>query len=96
MCKVLESIVKDSIIDHVCRYKLIKDAQHGFSKGRSCLTNLLKFLEYVSNYIDQGHPVDVIHLNFQKAFDKVMHRRLMLKIKFLGFAWNVNNWIEDW
>ena len=41
VCKVVESIVRDSIIDHVRRYKLIKDSQHGFSKGRSCLTNLL-------------------------------------------------------
>jgi ribonucleases P/MRP protein subunit RPP40 len=65
-------------------------------KGRSCLTNLLEFLEIVSNYIDQGHPVDVIHLDFQKAFDKVPHKRLMMKIKSLGIAENVYNWIEDW
>jgi len=56
----------------------------------------LEFLEYVSNYIDQGHPVDVIYLDFQKAFDKVPHKRLMLKIKSLGIAGNVYNWIEDW
>ena len=47
MGKVLESIVRDGVIDHVRRYKLIKDSQHGFSKGRSCLTNLLEFLDYV-------------------------------------------------
>ena len=96
VCKVLESIVKDSIIDHVRRYRLIKNSQHGFLKGRSCLTNLLEFLEVVSNYIDQGHPVDVIYLDFQKAFDKVPHKRLMMKIKSLGIAENVYNWIEDW
>ena len=47
--------------------------------------------QYVSNYIDQGHPVDVIYLEFQKAFDKKPHRRLMLKIKSLGIAGNVYN-----
>jgi ribonucleases P/MRP protein subunit RPP40 len=46
----------------------------------------LEFLEIVSNYIDQGHPVDVIYLDFQNAFDKVPHKRLMLKIKSLGIA----------
>ena len=66
MCKVLESIVRDSIIDHVRRYPLIKNSQHGYLKGRSCLTNLLEFLEVVSNYID-GHPVDVIYLGFLKG-----------------------------
>ena len=65
-------------------------------KGRSCLTSLLEFLELVSNYIDQWHPVDVIYLDFQKAFDKVPHKRLMMKIKSLGIAENVYNWIEDW
>ena len=90
-------VVRDSIIDHVRRYKLIKDSQHGFSKARSCLMNLLEFSEYVSNYIDQGHPIDDdIYLNLQKAFDKVPHRRLMLKIKSLGISGNVYNWIEDW
>ena len=48
---------------HVRRYPLIKISQHGFLKGRSSLTNLLEFLEVVSNYID-GHPVDVIYLDF--------------------------------
>ena len=89
MCKVLESIVRDSIINHVRIHKLIKESQHGFLKGRSCLTNLLEFLEFVSSYVDQGHPVDVIYLDFQKAFDKVPHRRLMLKINSLGIVGDV-------
>jgi ribonucleases P/MRP protein subunit RPP40 len=50
----------------------------------------------VSNCIDQGHPVDVIYLDFHKAFDKLPHQRLMMKIKSLGIAENVYNWIEDW
>jgi len=67
---VLEAIVRDSILEHVDKYNLIKESQHGFLKGRSCLTNLLEFLEFVTNYIDQGYPIDVIYLDFQKAFDK--------------------------
>ena len=81
---------------HVRIHKLIKESQHGFLKGRSCLTNLLEFLEFVSSYVDQGHPVDVIYLDFQKAFDKVPHRRLMLKINSLGIVGDVYNWIENW
>ena len=58
-------------------------------KNRSCLTNLLKFLEFVTNYIDQGYPIDVIYLDFQKAFDKVPHKRLMMKIDALGITGEV-------
>ena len=62
VCKILESIVKDNVLDHIKKYKLIKGTQHGFVKYRSCLTNLLEFLEYVSDYVDRGYPIDVIYL----------------------------------
>ena len=60
-----------------------------------CLTNLLEFLEFVTNYIDQGYPIDVIYLDFQKAFDKVPHKRLMMKIDALDITGEVFKWIED-
>ena len=50
----------------------------GFVKKKSCLTNLLAFMEKVTDYIDSGFPVDVIYLDFQKAFDKVSYRRLLM------------------
>ena len=96
VCKILESIVKDNVLDHIKKYKLIKGTQHGFVKNRSCMTNLLEFLEYVSDYVDQGYPIDVIHLDFQKAFDKVPHRRLMLKVKSFGIVGRIYDWIKDW
>jgi len=57
---------------------------------------MLKILEFVSNYVDQGYPIDVVYLDFQKAFDKVPHKRLLLKIKSLGIIDQIYNWIEDW
>ena len=80
LCKVQESLIRDKVIEHLDLYKLIKDTQHGFVKNRSCLTNLLFFLEEVTNYIDSGYPVDIIYLDFQKAFDKVPHKRLLHKL----------------
>jgi hypothetical protein len=96
VCKVLESIIRDSIVNHLDRNKLIYKTQHGFVKGRSCLTNLLEFLEDVTEYVDQGSPVDVIYLDFQKAFDKVPHQRLLKKVQALGINGTVYTWIEDW
>jgi len=57
-----------------------------FLKHRSFITNLLEFLEFVTNYIDQGYPIDVTYLDFQKAFDKVPHKRLMMKINAMGIT----------
>ena len=96
VCKVVESIVRDNILEHVKKYGLIKDSQHGFVKNKSCLTSLLEFLDFVTNYIDQGYPIDVIYLDFQKAFDKVPHKRLMMKINALGITGEVFQWIEAW
>ena len=55
--------------NHVNKYKLIGGCQHGFTKGSSCLTNLLEFLEAVSDWVDEGKAVDTVYLDFKKAFD---------------------------
>ena len=80
-CKILKSILRDNIIKHLRELNLIKSSQHGFVKNGSCLTNLLEFLEYVSDYIDKGLPVDVIYLDFSKTVYKVPHKRLMVTVK---------------
>ena len=76
MGKVLETLIKDQMRNHLNKYKLIKGSQHGFTKGSSCLTNLLEFYEAVSDWVDEGKAVDIEYLDFKKAFDKVPHRRL--------------------
>ena len=61
------------------KHKLINPSQHGFLKARSCLTNYV-FFEEITKWVDEGSAVDVIYLDFQKAFDKVPHQRLILKL----------------
>lgn len=94
--KVLESIIKDRIVDHLDRHSLIGNSQHGFRSGRSCLTNLLEFFRVMFATHDQSKAVDVVYLDFKKAFDKVPHRRLMLKVRALGIRGSVAAWIEAW
>jgi hypothetical protein len=96
VCKVMESILKDEIVKHLEKFKLINSSQHGFMKGKSCLTNLLEFLHSISSQVDNGEAVDVIYLDFQKAFDKVPHRRLVKKITAYGIGGTLTNWIKSW
>ena len=72
--KVLESIIAYAISNHIVGWDLIRKSQHGFTKSRSCLTNLLSFLPNVTEYVDTRTPVDVIYLDFKKAFDVVPHQ----------------------
>ena len=58
--------------------------------------NLLCFFEEITKWVDDGSPVDVVYLDFQKGFDKVPHQRLLLKLKPHGIGNDVINWIEKW
>jgi hypothetical protein len=91
-----ESCIKDAVVDHLVTNSLIKDSQHGFMSNKSCTTNLLEFLEKLTSEQDAGHAVDVIYLDFAKAFDKVPHRRLIAKFKAHGIGGNVLRWVENW
>jgi len=70
-----------SIVQHLETKLLIGDSQHGFRKGRSCLTNLLSFLDKITSYVDSGDNVDVVFLDFAKTFDKVPHKRLTFELE---------------
>ncbi|XP_065677331.1 uncharacterized protein LOC136092732 [Hydra vulgaris] len=81
VCKVMESIVKDTIKNHLNKNKLIIPEQHGFIKSKNCVTNLLETLDIITEAINCGKCVDVVFLDFSKAFDSAPHSRLLLKLK---------------
>ena len=96
LCKSMEGLIKEDIVDHITKNKLIRESQHGFQSGKSCVTNLLEFLEEITQNIDEGSPCDIIYMDFQKAFDKVPHQRLLKKLEKHGIAGKVLKWIEAW
>jgi len=81
VCKVFESIFREDIIKHLTSNNLLSDSQHGSLPKRSCTTRLLAAMEYCTNKIQQGQPVDVLYFDFKKSFDKVPHERLLIKLK---------------
>ena len=78
--KMMERVIKGQIVEYLEGNRILYNNQHGFRSKRSCLTNLLEFMELGSGRLDQGEPVDIIFLDFQKAFDKVPHERLLIKL----------------
>ena len=81
VCKTMGKLIKGRITQHLNATSLINNSQHGSTAGRSCLTNLLTFLESLTPHVDQGLPVDILYLVFSKAFDKVPHQRLISKLR---------------
>jgi len=96
VCKVFETLIRDKIVEHMENNALLNVTQHGFRKGRSCLTNLLSFLERVTEGLDRKEGIDVIFLDFAKAFDKVPHKRLLRKVESFGIGGKLLEWIRDW
>ena len=96
ICKLLERLIKDHLVDFLVKNKLINPSHHGFLKARSCLTYKLCCLEDVTKWVDEGSPVDVIYLDLKKALDKVPHQRLLLKLKAHGIGNDMIKWIQKW
>ena len=94
-CKVMEQIVKDAIVDHLDQNRLMRKSQRGFMRGRSCTTNLISFLDRITEALDNGEPADVIFLDFAKAFDKVPVARLLEKVRAHGIRGNLLRWIKN-
>ena len=95
ICKILESIVRDKIIDHMTDNKLFSPKQFGFISGRSTTLQLLHVLKIWTEIIDQGGELNVIYCDFMKAFDKVPHKRLVHKIDKYGIKDDILGWIEN-
>ena len=91
----MESIIRDAMVQHLVENDLCTTQQHGFTNGRSCLTNLLETFESWTEDVDKGYSVDVIFLDFQKAFDKVPKTRLLQKLSAYGIEGKVLCWIAD-
>ena len=94
--KGMERLVKDGIDVHYEKNDIIGNSQHGFRRGRSPQTNLIEYLNTTTKWHDEGQNFDVIYFDFSKAFDKVDHARLMVKLKAVGIDGKVLEWIRDW
>ena len=95
-CKMLEAIIKDEVVSHLERFKLIRPSQHGFMRGRSCASNLLSFLDRITAAVDSGKAADIVFLDFAKAFDKVPTKRLMKKVRAHGIGGQLYRSIKAW
>ena len=94
VCKTMEAIVKDRIMLHLEANNLLSPHQHGFRPARSCTTQLLEAMDSWTQVMEEGQPLDVVYLDFQKAFDSVPHVRLLLKIEAHGIEGEVLQWIK--
>ena len=94
LCKLCEKLIRKTIVKHLEDNGLIYDGQHGFREKRSTLTNLLAYMEILTEAVDNQIPVDVNYLDCRKAFDTVPHERLLRKLEAYGIRGKILQWIR--
>ena len=93
--KVMERTILGTIMDQLKVNQGIRPSQHGFTNGRSCLTNLISFYDKVTRLVDEGQAVDVVYLDFSKGFDTVPHNILVEKLDAHGLDLCMLHWVKQ-
>ena len=94
LCKIFEHIVASNVVKHLDVNQILYDLQHGFRSKRSCETQLTMLIEEIHRNLKEGKQTDIILLAFSKAFDKVNHAKLILKLHNYGIRGRTLFWIS--
>jgi len=92
----MEQLILEVITKQVEEKKVTMCSQHGFINGKSCLTSLIAFCDGMTGWVDEGRKVDVVYLDFSKAFDTASLNILIGKLRKCGLDEWTLRWIENW
>ncbi|KAK4831677.1 hypothetical protein QYF61_018674 [Mycteria americana] len=69
--ELIEQLILETVFRHIKDEKIIRSSHHGFTKGKSCLTNLINFHDKMIGLVDEWRAVAIVYLDLSKAFDTV-------------------------
>jgi hypothetical protein len=86
VCKVMEKMIRAVMMNHLISNNILAREQHDFVNGKSCCSNLLEALDFLTRAYDAGIDIDIIFLDFAKAFDSVSLLKLCEKLYGYSFV----------
>ena len=92
--KILVHIIYSHLMNFFENNHILCEQQHGFKKHRSSESQLLTTVQDLASALDNSQQIDAIHLDFSKAFDKVLHQRLLIKLEHYGVRGTILQWIK--
>lgn len=95
LIKIFEKVLRNRLVTYMERNRLFNPSQHGFRFGRSCLSQLISHYDQILELLASGENVDVVYIDFAKAFDKVDFMETLLKLKKLGITGKAGRWIHS-
>ena len=84
LIKLMEKLIREEMSTHLISQNLLSANQHGFVKGKSCATNLIETIDLVSEALNRGFTASIVFFDFLKAFDRVSHCLLLIKLDWTG------------
>jgi hypothetical protein len=94
ICKLMETIIKDQLVQHLVNNCLLNKHQHAFIKNHSTATNLLESINDWLVSIKSPNRTDVVYIDFSKAFDSIVTSKLLYKLESYGVTGLLLKWIE--
>ena len=95
LIKVFEKVLRTAIVNHIEANNLLNPNQHGFRSGRSCLSQLVHHYDQVTEHMENGKNIDIVYLDFSKAFDKLDFKVTLQKLQNIGITGKIHRWIES-
>lgn len=92
----MEEILLETVLKSMEKKEVIVDNQHGSSKGKLCLTNLVNFYDGFATVVDEGRVADILYLDLCQAFDTVWHNIPVSKLERHGFDGWATWWLKNW